>query len=186
MLIAFDSAVGGYSIMLAIHHKDTVIDKRHKSIHFMFYEATCAHFPHKLSCGKRFRGVLRNRTSATDFIFASQSSFTKKVVTKAILITNRSHWDALLKSVRCEIISFTRNEQIDAYVLRWVVDIKSFYAMLPHLLINKTTDIVRNWRSFFCFRDANLSNELNDTRAFWQLFIHQQNSLLRWIKSFYK
>ncbi|KAG5676295.1 hypothetical protein PVAND_006142 [Polypedilum vanderplanki] len=29
----------------------------------------------------------------------------------------RSHWDALLKSVRCEIISFTRNEQIDAYVL---------------------------------------------------------------------
>ncbi|CRK86484.1 CLUMA_CG000075, isoform B [Clunio marinus] len=29
----------------------------------------------------------------------------------------RTHWDALLKSVRCEIISFTRNEQIDAYVL---------------------------------------------------------------------
>ncbi|KAG4074945.1 hypothetical protein HA402_009370 [Bradysia odoriphaga] len=29
----------------------------------------------------------------------------------------RSMWDALLKSVRCEIISFTRNEQIDAYVL---------------------------------------------------------------------
>jgi hypothetical protein len=27
----------------------------------------------------------------------------------------------LLKSVRCEIISFTRNEQIDAYVLRWVL-----------------------------------------------------------------
>lgn len=30
----------------------------------------------------------------------------------------RSMWDALLKSVRCEIISFKRNEQIDAYVLR--------------------------------------------------------------------
>ncbi|XP_055539394.1 S-adenosylmethionine decarboxylase proenzyme isoform X2 [Wyeomyia smithii] len=29
----------------------------------------------------------------------------------------RSMWDALLKTVRCEIISFTRNEQIDAYVL---------------------------------------------------------------------
>uniref|UniRef100_U5EYZ7 S-adenosylmethionine decarboxylase proenzyme n=1 Tax=Corethrella appendiculata TaxID=1370023 RepID=U5EYZ7_9DIPT len=29
----------------------------------------------------------------------------------------RSMWDALLKSVRCEIISFTRNDQIDAYVL---------------------------------------------------------------------
>uniref|UniRef100_A0A182NB14 Uncharacterized protein n=1 Tax=Anopheles dirus TaxID=7168 RepID=A0A182NB14_9DIPT len=26
-------------------------------------------------------------------------------------------WDALLKTVRCEIISFTRNDQIDAYVL---------------------------------------------------------------------
>lgn len=33
---------------------------------------------------------------------------------------SRDHWDALLKSVRCEIISFTRNDQIDAYVLRWV------------------------------------------------------------------
>lgn len=30
----------------------------------------------------------------------------------------RSMWDALLKSVRCEIISFKRNDQIDAYVLR--------------------------------------------------------------------
>jgi hypothetical protein len=30
----------------------------------------------------------------------------------------RHMWDALLKSVRCAIISFTRNEQIDAYVLR--------------------------------------------------------------------
>ncbi|XP_065078393.1 S-adenosylmethionine decarboxylase proenzyme isoform X2 [Ochlerotatus camptorhynchus] len=29
----------------------------------------------------------------------------------------RPMWDALLKTVRCEIISFTRNEQIDAYVL---------------------------------------------------------------------
>lgn len=29
----------------------------------------------------------------------------------------RAMWDALLKTVRCEIISFTRNEQIDAYVL---------------------------------------------------------------------
>ncbi|XP_031632196.1 S-adenosylmethionine decarboxylase proenzyme isoform X2 [Contarinia nasturtii] len=29
----------------------------------------------------------------------------------------RSMWDALLKSVRCEIISFKRNDQIDAYVL---------------------------------------------------------------------
>lgn len=29
----------------------------------------------------------------------------------------RSVWDALLKSVRCEIISFKRNDQIDAYVL---------------------------------------------------------------------
>lgn len=35
-----------------------------------------------------------------------------------ILSRYRTHWDALLKSVRCEIISFTRNEQIDAYVLR--------------------------------------------------------------------
>jgi hypothetical protein len=34
------------------------------------------------------------------------------------ILPSRSHWDALLKSVRCEIISFTRNEQIDAYVLR--------------------------------------------------------------------
>lgn len=32
----------------------------------------------------------------------------------------RSMWDALLKSVRCEIISFKRNDEIDAYVLRWV------------------------------------------------------------------
>lgn len=29
----------------------------------------------------------------------------------------RSHWDALLKSVKCEIISFTHNDHIDAYVL---------------------------------------------------------------------
>ncbi|XP_058061022.1 S-adenosylmethionine decarboxylase proenzyme isoform X2 [Anopheles bellator] len=29
----------------------------------------------------------------------------------------RPMWDALLKTVRCEIISFTRNDQIDAYVL---------------------------------------------------------------------
>lgn len=29
----------------------------------------------------------------------------------------RAMWDALLKSVRCEIISFSRNEHIDAYVL---------------------------------------------------------------------
>lgn len=29
----------------------------------------------------------------------------------------RPMWDALLKTVHCEIISFTRNEQIDAYVL---------------------------------------------------------------------
>ncbi|XP_063700816.1 S-adenosylmethionine decarboxylase proenzyme isoform X2 [Culicoides brevitarsis] len=29
----------------------------------------------------------------------------------------RPLWDALLKSVRCEIISFTRNDNIDAYVL---------------------------------------------------------------------
>ncbi|XP_055706438.1 S-adenosylmethionine decarboxylase proenzyme [Phlebotomus papatasi] len=29
----------------------------------------------------------------------------------------RPMWDALLKSVRCEIISFSRNDQIDAYVL---------------------------------------------------------------------
>lgn len=29
----------------------------------------------------------------------------------------RPMWEALLKTVRCEIISFTRNEQIDAYVL---------------------------------------------------------------------
>lgn len=34
----------------------------------------------------------------------------------------RSMWDALLKSVRCEIISFKRNDEIDAYVLRWVVN----------------------------------------------------------------
>ncbi|XP_026476451.1 S-adenosylmethionine decarboxylase proenzyme-like, partial [Ctenocephalides felis] len=29
----------------------------------------------------------------------------------------RSKWDALLKIVRCEIISFSRNDQVDAYVL---------------------------------------------------------------------
>ncbi|XP_062534525.1 S-adenosylmethionine decarboxylase proenzyme-like isoform X1 [Armigeres subalbatus] len=29
----------------------------------------------------------------------------------------RAMWDVMLKTVRCEIISFTRNEQIDAYVL---------------------------------------------------------------------
>lgn len=34
----------------------------------------------------------------------------------------RSMWDALLKSVRCEIISFKRNDEIDAYVLRWVME----------------------------------------------------------------
>uniref|UniRef100_A0A336LU59 S-adenosylmethionine decarboxylase proenzyme n=1 Tax=Culicoides sonorensis TaxID=179676 RepID=A0A336LU59_CULSO len=34
----------------------------------------------------------------------------------------RSVWDDLLQSVRCEIISFTRNEFIDAYVLRrWIL-----------------------------------------------------------------
>lgn len=32
---------------------------------------------------------------------------------------SRDKLESLLKIVRCEIISFTRNDQIDAYVLRW-------------------------------------------------------------------
>ncbi|KAK9708957.1 Adenosylmethionine decarboxylase [Popillia japonica] len=34
----------------------------------------------------------------------------------------RNKLDTLLKIVRCEIISFCRNEQIDAYVLRTLAD----------------------------------------------------------------
>lgn len=30
----------------------------------------------------------------------------------------RQKWESLLKIVRCEIISFCRNDQVDAYVLR--------------------------------------------------------------------
>ncbi|CAH2092613.1 unnamed protein product [Euphydryas editha] len=34
----------------------------------------------------------------------------------------RQQWDNVLKIVRCEIISFTQSEQVDAYVLRYVLD----------------------------------------------------------------
>jgi hypothetical protein len=32
----------------------------------------------------------------------------------------RQKLESLLKIVRCEVISFVRNDQVDAYVLRWV------------------------------------------------------------------
>lgn len=45
--------------------------------------------------------------------------FIEIIITEQIcFLFSRSMWDALLKSVRCEIISFKRNDQIDAYVLR--------------------------------------------------------------------
>jgi S-adenosylmethionine decarboxylase len=65
----------------------------------------------------------------------------------------RHMWDALLKSVRCEIISFTRNDQIDAYVLsessmfvsnrRWILKTCGTTTPLQCLepLINMAIDI---------------------------------------------
>ncbi|CAF4928540.1 unnamed protein product [Pieris macdunnoughi] len=34
----------------------------------------------------------------------------------------RQQWENVLKIVRCEIISFTQSDQVDAYVLRYVVE----------------------------------------------------------------
>lgn len=37
-----------------------------------------------------------------------------------LFVLSRQKWEALLKIVHCEIISYSSNEHMDAYVLRWV------------------------------------------------------------------
>ena len=52
------------------------------------------------------------------------------------LLICRSMWDALLKTVRCEIISFIRNNDIDAYVLRWVFITKKVFLLYLEMIEN--------------------------------------------------
>lgn len=59
-------------------------------------------------------------------------------------------WDALLKSVRCEIISFKRNDEIDAYVLRWV--------KMRQTICDK--EMARRWRRNHVFENRLIDGSL--------------------------
>ena len=53
---------------------------------------------------------------------ALDASFDKSWYKRHFFFYFREKWVSMLKIVRCEIISMTRNDTIDAYVLRFVVN----------------------------------------------------------------
>ena len=57
-------------------------------------------------------GLSADVTADSLFLYLMQLFFS--------LLFHRDKWESMLKIVRCEIISMTRNDTIDAYVLRFV------------------------------------------------------------------
>ncbi|XP_026473255.1 S-adenosylmethionine decarboxylase proenzyme [Ctenocephalides felis] len=74
----------------------------------------------------------------------------------------RSKWDALLKIVRCEIISFSRNDQVDAYVLsessmfvsrrRWIL--KTCGTTTPLQCLEPLLELAEQIAGYTCVEDV--------------------------------
>lgn len=158
MLIAFDSAVGGYSIMLAIHHKNTVIDKNDTKVYILCFMRRHVHTFHINFLVEKGSGAFWEIETRLSILFLHLKARSRRKLSLRLFLSSTDLIGMLCWSP-CAARSSASRETSKSTLTFWGESLTSKVLCNVAASVDKQNDIVCNWRSFFCFRDANLSNE---------------------------